>query len=351
MGAAFVGQVAGTLPGFPADKLELLQHLLLSHHGEREKGSPVTPKILEALILHHLDDMDAKMAALSEALEEETRGRPMEWTSFNKAADSYLLSTPRWDDDRSGAAAGQKPPLGFLKDDGSATAPQAPPAIKPPGTPPFKSATLGIDPSLLPQAPTAVEPMRPPVRVIGDDAPIGPPSPSTPESVLQRLFDLDDDGPPASPEGEDVFDPREPRAPRGAPAAREGEAEPAQTERIKRFFSPAPAWPAQESSPAEGHDSPGPAEPELERGRRVVIPPPPKKQPKFPPAPAPIVYNPPEGLGSPTAPDPLAPPSPPGPVSPKAPDLPEVPPGPALPGAAPPPLPPTPPKPKRPTLF
>ncbi len=59
-----------------ADKLNihgeiplLLEHLVLSHHGEKEFGSPVVPLTREAIVLHMIDDLDAKMMILDKALE------------------------------------------------------------------------------------------------------------------------------------------------------------------------------------------------------------------------------------------------------------------------------------------
>lgn len=46
----------------------LLQHLILASHGKYEYGSPVLPKTIEAEILHHLDNLDAKIYAIDEAL-------------------------------------------------------------------------------------------------------------------------------------------------------------------------------------------------------------------------------------------------------------------------------------------
>jgi 3'-5' exoribonuclease len=57
------------LPGFP-DKLRLLvEHMLISHHGELEYGSPKVPLFLEALLLHHLDNLDSKMETMRAAAE------------------------------------------------------------------------------------------------------------------------------------------------------------------------------------------------------------------------------------------------------------------------------------------
>ena len=48
-------------PDFPNDLRTLLEHMILSHHGKLEFGSPKVPLFPEALLLHYLDDMDSKM--------------------------------------------------------------------------------------------------------------------------------------------------------------------------------------------------------------------------------------------------------------------------------------------------
>ena len=45
-----------------------LEHAILSHHGELEWGSPKRPSTLEALILHHVDNLDAKTAGFASLL-------------------------------------------------------------------------------------------------------------------------------------------------------------------------------------------------------------------------------------------------------------------------------------------
>jgi 3'-5' exoribonuclease len=62
LGFAMVRERAATLPGFPADRLTDLGHLVLSHQGELEWGSPVQPRTLEAIVLHFLDNLDSKVA-------------------------------------------------------------------------------------------------------------------------------------------------------------------------------------------------------------------------------------------------------------------------------------------------
>jgi 3'-5' exoribonuclease len=61
IGAAMVRDMARDIPGFPHDLSIELQHLVLSHHGARELGSPVVPMTVEALILAAVDDLDATL--------------------------------------------------------------------------------------------------------------------------------------------------------------------------------------------------------------------------------------------------------------------------------------------------
>jgi 3'-5' exoribonuclease len=78
------------LPDFPESLAILLKHLVLSHHGEYVFGSPKRPKTLEALLLHHLDDLDAKMNAFTSWIEKE-RESPSRWTSYHKLFDRFIL--------------------------------------------------------------------------------------------------------------------------------------------------------------------------------------------------------------------------------------------------------------------
>ena len=57
------------LPDFPPKLRTLVEHMIVSHHGELEFGSPKVPIFAEALLLHHLDNLDSKMDALRGALQ------------------------------------------------------------------------------------------------------------------------------------------------------------------------------------------------------------------------------------------------------------------------------------------
>src|SRR6266699_2100822 len=77
------------LEGFPADYKTLVKHLLISHHGEYEFGSPKLPMFREALVLHYLDDLDSKMSAARAVLG--TDGGEAGWTAFSAALNRKLL--------------------------------------------------------------------------------------------------------------------------------------------------------------------------------------------------------------------------------------------------------------------
>ncbi len=79
-----------TIPDFPKDLSLLLKHLILSHHGEYQFGSPKLPMTLEALLLHHIDDLDAKMNAFTAWIEKEKEG-PSHWTSYHKLFERFLF--------------------------------------------------------------------------------------------------------------------------------------------------------------------------------------------------------------------------------------------------------------------
>ena len=93
MGAEFLGRVAAGMPGFPPDKLELLQHIILSHHGEPEFGAPVRPQILEAIVVHHLDNIDAKLEAIGSFLNTNTDEGG--WSNYHRLFGGYYLRTPQ----------------------------------------------------------------------------------------------------------------------------------------------------------------------------------------------------------------------------------------------------------------
>jgi 3'-5' exoribonuclease len=83
------------LPGFPPAKRILVEHLVLSHHGRYEYGSPKLPMTPEAIMLHYLDDLDAKMQTVrAEFARNEASGRSgAEMTEWVRALERPLLDT------------------------------------------------------------------------------------------------------------------------------------------------------------------------------------------------------------------------------------------------------------------
>jgi 3'-5' exoribonuclease len=99
MGVELVEKMIATLPRFPDRLRTLLVHMILSHHGKLEFGSPKLPMIPEALALNFIDDFDAKMQAVSSEFEKSAReGKaPDELTGKVWTLDQrQLLNTKAW---------------------------------------------------------------------------------------------------------------------------------------------------------------------------------------------------------------------------------------------------------------
>jgi len=84
-----VSRAMDAIEGFPANLKTVIKHLLISHHGEYEFGSPKLPMIREALVFHYLDDLDSKLAAARSALALES-GEP-EWSAYSGALGRKFL--------------------------------------------------------------------------------------------------------------------------------------------------------------------------------------------------------------------------------------------------------------------
>jgi 3'-5' exoribonuclease len=84
-----VSKAMEAIEGFPANLKAVVQHLLISHHGQYEFGSPKLPMIREAMVFHYLDDMDSKMAAVRAALA--TESGDDEWSAYSAALGRKFL--------------------------------------------------------------------------------------------------------------------------------------------------------------------------------------------------------------------------------------------------------------------
>src|ERR1700757_222111 len=83
------------VPGFPDELKVLIEHLIISHHGHYEFGSPKLPMFPEALMLHYLDDLDSKMESMRAQFEREAE-LETPWTSYNPSLARPLLNTKKF---------------------------------------------------------------------------------------------------------------------------------------------------------------------------------------------------------------------------------------------------------------
>ena len=92
LGVGMVRDRIKALPGFPPRLAVLVEHLILSHHGTYEFGSPALPQLPEAVVLHFIDDLDSKMAAMRKTLDHASTDTPEDlWTDRNPSLRRELL--------------------------------------------------------------------------------------------------------------------------------------------------------------------------------------------------------------------------------------------------------------------
>ncbi len=84
-----------SIPGFPDELKILIEHLIISHHGQYEFGSPKLPMFPEALMLHYLDDLDSKMESMRAQFERESEVETA-WTSYNPSLGRPLLNSAKF---------------------------------------------------------------------------------------------------------------------------------------------------------------------------------------------------------------------------------------------------------------
>jgi 3'-5' exoribonuclease len=83
------------VPDFPAELKTLLEHLIISHHGEYEFGSPKLPMFPEALLLHYMDNLDSKMESMRAHFAREA-DLESAWTSYNPSLGRPLLNSAKF---------------------------------------------------------------------------------------------------------------------------------------------------------------------------------------------------------------------------------------------------------------
>lgn len=100
LGIQMVDEKIKQIPGFPPELRILIEHMILSHHGQSEWGSPRPPMFLEAEILHRADDLDVKVNIIMRTLAED-RDSESPWTAYQKVLERILYKKPTYETDLS----------------------------------------------------------------------------------------------------------------------------------------------------------------------------------------------------------------------------------------------------------
>jgi 3'-5' exoribonuclease len=87
-GDEFICTIADDIEHFPEDLLMHLRHLIVSHQGELQKGSPVVPQTPEAVLLHHSDELDSRMGAVEKIRE---RTGDSGWSTYQRIFERFFF--------------------------------------------------------------------------------------------------------------------------------------------------------------------------------------------------------------------------------------------------------------------
>lgn len=90
LGIEMIQEKITGISGFPEELADRLKHLILSHHGRHEFGSPSLPMMQEAFALNFLDDLDAKINYL-DRLAGQVKGDGYQWTEFQRNLERFLF--------------------------------------------------------------------------------------------------------------------------------------------------------------------------------------------------------------------------------------------------------------------
>ena len=82
IGIKMVDEKLSEIEDFPEDRIFLLKHMMVSHHGAREFGSPEPPKTIEAVLLNYIDEIDSKINGIRDFMASEDPNET--WTSYHR---------------------------------------------------------------------------------------------------------------------------------------------------------------------------------------------------------------------------------------------------------------------------
>lgn len=90
LGIEMIQKKIDAISGFPVELASQLKHLILSHHGRHEFGSPALPMMAEAFVLNFLDDLDAKVNYMGR-LAERVEGDGYQWSDYQRNLERFLF--------------------------------------------------------------------------------------------------------------------------------------------------------------------------------------------------------------------------------------------------------------------
>ena len=90
LGVEMIQKRIDSIPHFPNELAVRLKHLVLSHHGRHEFGSPTVPMMLEAFVLNFLDDLDSKINYINR-LSEQAQQENYQWTDYQRTMERFLF--------------------------------------------------------------------------------------------------------------------------------------------------------------------------------------------------------------------------------------------------------------------
>ena len=88
IGLKMVDEKLSEIEQFPEDQALLLKHMIVSHHGAREFGSPEPPKIIEAVLLNYIDEIDSKVNGIRDFMASEDADEA--WTSYHRILERHF---------------------------------------------------------------------------------------------------------------------------------------------------------------------------------------------------------------------------------------------------------------------
>jgi 3'-5' exoribonuclease len=95
IGIKMVDDKLSGINNFPEDQMLLLKHMIVSHHGTREFGSPEPPKTIEAVLLNYIDEIDSKVKAVRDFIASEDPDET--WTSYHRLLERHFYKGKKSD--------------------------------------------------------------------------------------------------------------------------------------------------------------------------------------------------------------------------------------------------------------